>query len=68
MDETAPYSIKEAAALTGFSETFITKLFEHERGVIIWQVPRKRKRRKTYRTIKIPRRVFERVLRRLTVR
>jgi len=61
-----PYSIKEVAQLTGFSERTVTKLFEKEPGVLIYEVQRRRKRA-SYRTIRIPRRVYERVIRRYTV-
>ena len=66
MNETAPYTVKEVAALTAFSERTVIKMFENEKGVIIYEVPRLRKRA-SYRTIRIPRHVYERVLRRLSV-
>jgi len=37
--ETTPYSVAEVAALTGLSASTVTKLFEHEPGVIAYQVP-----------------------------
>jgi transcriptional regulator GlxA family with amidase domain len=61
-----PYTVAEVANLTGFSERTITKLFENEKGVLIYEVPRLR-RRAHYRTIRIPRPVYERVIRRLSV-
>lgn len=61
-----PYTVAEVAKLTGFSERTIIKLFENEKGVLIYEVPRLRKRA-TYRTIRIPRPVYERVIRRLSV-
>lgn len=61
-----PYSVAEVAALTGLSASTITKLFEDEPGVIVYQAPNLPRKRR-YRTIKIPRRVYERVLRRLSV-
>ena len=66
MNEDTPYTVKEVAALTAFSEATVTKIFEHEPGVIIYEIPRKRKRA-GYRNIRIPRHVYERVIRRLTV-
>lgn len=67
MDEVrTPYSVSEVAALTGFSEATVTKMFEHERGVLIYELPSKRTR-KSYRTIRIPRHVYERVIRRWSV-
>ncbi len=66
MNETAPYTVKEVAALTAFSERTVTKMFENEKGVLIYEVPRLRKRA-SYRTIRIPRHVYERVIRRISV-
>jgi hypothetical protein len=67
MDEvTTPYTIAEVKQLTGFSERTITELFEKEPGVIIYEVKRPRKRA-SYRTIRIPRHVYARVIRRYTV-
>ena len=47
----APYTVADAAKLTGLSRQIITRLFEQEPGVVI----------------RIPRRVIERVMRRHTV-
>ncbi|HZP62246.1 MAG TPA: hypothetical protein VFB28_02430 [Terriglobales bacterium] len=59
MEDITPYSVAEVSRLMGFSESTVTKLFEHEPGVLIYEVPRLRKR-KSYRTIRIPRHVYER--------
>lgn len=64
--ETTPYSVAEVAALTGLSARTVTKLFENERGVIVYEAPTLRRKRH-YRTIRIPRHVYARVLRRLSV-
>jgi hypothetical protein len=61
-----PYTVAEVAKLTGFSPQMVTRIFEDEKGVLIFQVARLRKRA-TYRTIRIPRHVYERVIRRLSV-
>lgn len=61
-----PYTVAEVAKLTGFSPQLVTRIFENEKGVLIFQTPRLRKRA-TYRTIRIPRHVYERVIRRLSV-
>ena len=66
MNETAPYTVKEVTALTAFSERTVIKMFENEKGVLIYEVPRLRKRA-SYRTIRIPRHVYERVIRRISV-
>jgi hypothetical protein len=62
-----PYSVAEVSAMTGLSARVITKLFETEPGVIVYEVPNPRRTRKHYRSIRIPRRVFERVMRGHTV-
>ncbi len=68
MNEIAtPYSVAEVSTLTGLSARTITKLFENERGTIVYEVPNARRKRASYRTIKIPRHVYERVMRRYTV-
>ena len=52
--------------MTGFSRDTITRMFEREPGTII--VPRpSTNRKRRYRSIRIPRTVYERVLRRFTV-
>ena len=66
MDQETPYTVKEVAELTGFSPQTVTKMFENEPGVIIYEEKRPRKRA-SYRTIRIPRHVYRRVLARLTV-
>ena len=63
--ENVPYSVAEVAALTHLSERTVIKLFENEKGVLIYEVKRPRKRA-SYRTIRIPRHVYERVIRRYT--
>ena len=62
-----PYSVAEVAALTGLSAATITKLFQDEPGVIAYQAPNLPRKRR-YRTLRIPRHVYQRVLRRLVVR
>ena len=54
-----PYSVAEVAALTGFSRQTVTRLFEDEPGV-----RPERMHKKPYRSIRVPRPVFERVVRR----
>jgi transcriptional regulator GlxA family with amidase domain len=63
----SPYSIAEVAALTGFSNRTVTKLFETEPGVIVYQASNPRRMRKGYRSLRIPRHVYQRVMRRLSV-
>jgi AraC-like DNA-binding protein len=64
MNEETPYSINDVAKLTGYSPQMVTRLFENESGVLI--VERQAKKR-NYRSIRIPRRVYERVIRKLSV-
>jgi hypothetical protein len=61
-----PYTIAEVKQLTGLSERTVTEMFENEPGVLIYEVKRPRKRA-SYRTIRIPRHVYARVIRRYTV-
>ena len=61
------YTVDEVAALTGFSRGTITRLFEHERGVLILGRPELLHKRR-YRSIRIPKAVYERVVHQLTVR
>jgi len=64
MDDETPYTINDVAKLTGYSPQMVTRLFENESGVLI--VERQAKKRK-YRSIRIPRAVYERVIRKLSV-
>jgi hypothetical protein len=59
MDETM-YSIKDVAKLLRLSPQTVTKIFEHEPGVIV--LPGGGPKR-SYRSFRIPKGVFERVLR-----
>jgi hypothetical protein len=54
------------AALTGFSRQTVTRIFEKEKGVLILEHLEKMHKR-GYRSIRIPRAVYERVVRRLSV-
>jgi transcriptional regulator GlxA family with amidase domain len=62
-----PYSVAEVSAMLGLSARTVTKLFERERGVIVYEFPNPWRKRKSYRTVRIPRHVYERVMRRLSV-
>jgi hypothetical protein len=61
-----PYTIAEVAAMTGFSKQTVTRFFEKEPGVLILARP-ERKHKRRYRSIRRPRSVYERVIRRSTV-
>jgi transcriptional regulator GlxA family with amidase domain len=59
-------TVAEVAALIGFSRQTVTRMFEREPGVLILaRLSTNRKR--SFRSIRIPRAVYERVVRRLTV-
>jgi excisionase family DNA binding protein len=57
--DTQTYTVAEVAQLMGYSRRTIIRLFEREPGVLIR--PGKR------RTLRIPRAVFQRVIRKLSV-
>jgi AraC-like DNA-binding protein len=67
MPEKLVYTVAEVAAMMGLSRSTVTRLFEHEPGVIILRRPERLHKRR-YRSIRIPRAVYEGVLRRLTIR
>ena len=62
----AVLTVAEVAVLTGFCKQTIINRFENEPGVLILERPEKMHKRK-YRSIRIPRAVYERVLRSLRV-
>ena len=57
-------TVADAAALSGLSGMTIRRLFEREPGVIILKRPEARFKR-SYKSIRIPRYVYERVIGRL---
>jgi predicted DNA-binding transcriptional regulator AlpA len=65
--EKQAYTVQEVAALTGFSRQTVTRMFEQERGVIILGRPESMHKR-PYRSIRIPRVEYERVIGRLKVK
>ena len=60
-----PYTVAEVAHMTGFSVPTVIRLFENEPGVLML---RRKTKNGWYRSIRIPRAVYERVLRRDLVR
>lgn len=60
------YTVSEAARLTGLSRQTITRMFEREEGVIVMRRSGASSSR-NYRSIRIPRPVYERVIRTLRV-
>jgi transcriptional regulator GlxA family with amidase domain len=63
-----PFTVAQIAAMMGLSPRIVTRLFEHEKGVLIYEAPNLRRKRKHYRTLRVPRHVYERVRQRYTVR
>lgn len=59
-------SIADVVMLTGFCKQTVINRFENEKGVLILERPETMHKRK-YRSIRIPRAVFERVLKSMTV-
>lgn len=66
MLEKAAYTVDEVARMTGLSRRTVTRMFEVERGVIVLEREEKTHKRR-YRSIRIPRAVYERVIRRISV-
>jgi hypothetical protein len=62
-----PLTVAEAAHRLGLSVRTVRRLFESERGVLLLTRPERVGYKKRYRSMRIPREVFERVLRRLAV-
>lgn len=53
--------------MMGLSRSAVTRLFKHEPGVIILKCP-ERMHKRSYRSIRIPRSAFDRVINRLVVK
>jgi DNA-binding transcriptional regulator GbsR (MarR family) len=60
-----PYTVGEIADMTGYSVQTVTRLFEREPGVLVIERKKKNGKRKSYRSIRIPVPVYERVLRKV---
>jgi hypothetical protein len=61
------YTVNDVAALTGLSRQTVTRMFEGERGVLVVGRPETLHKR-GYRSIRIPRAVYERVVGKLAVK
>lgn len=64
--EKQAYTVAQVSALMGFSQPTIIKLFEKEPAVLVITRPEKMHKRR-YRSIRIPRVVYERVIRKISV-
>jgi AraC-like DNA-binding protein len=60
--EKQAYTVAEVATMTGFSRQTVTRIFERERGVLIVGHSKTEKDKRSYRSIRIPRAVYERVI------
>lgn len=67
MQDKEAYTVAEVAAMTGFSRNTVIRMFEGERGVMILSRPELMHKRR-YRSIRIPRAVYQRVVDRLKVK
>ena len=61
------HTVAEIAQITGLSRQTITRVFENEPGVVILERTEQLHKR-GYRSIRIPNTVYERVIRRLTIK
>lgn len=67
MEDKPVYTVAEVARLMGLSIRTVQRFFLKEPGVLILERPAKLHKRR-YRSIRIPRFVYERVVGRLTVK
>jgi hypothetical protein len=61
------YTVAEVAVLMRASRSTVTRLFENERGVLVLDRP-ERMHKRCYRSIRIPRAVYECVVNQLSVK
>jgi len=60
------YTVAEVAVMLRLSRPTVTRLFEKESGVIMLNRPETMHKRR-YRSLRIPRHVYQRVLSRITI-
>jgi AraC-like DNA-binding protein len=61
-----PLTVAQIAVLMGFSRQTVTRLFRHEQGVLAINRPTQNRKRRSC-SIRIPRAIYDRVVRRLTL-
>jgi hypothetical protein len=61
------YTVVEVAGLTGYSRQTVTRMFENEKGVLV-MARSETTHKRGYRSIRIPRAVYQRVIERLTIK
>ena len=66
MAERSVYTVSQVAAMTGFSRGTVTRMFERERCILMLNRPESMHKRR-YRSIRIPRAVYDRVIAKLSV-
>lgn len=66
LEDKKSYTVAEVATLTGFSRQTVSNMFENERGVLVIDRPETMHKR-GYRSIRIPRHVYERVIKKVSV-
>jgi excisionase family DNA binding protein len=67
LDPDYSYSVKEAAQLLNVADETVRRIFEVEEGVLIFITPRKHRRSRVNRIIRIPGWVLQRYLERVRV-
>jgi predicted DNA-binding transcriptional regulator YafY len=67
MSEKNTLTVAEVAALIGFSRNTVKRMFERERGVLVLERSETMHKR-CYRSIRIPRTVYERVIVQISVK
>ncbi len=65
--EPTPLTVDQVVARLGLSRRTVIRIFENEPGVLVLARPETRNKRR-YRILRVPLRVFERVVKKLEVR
>lgn len=60
------YSVAEIAAFWNLSEDFVRRIFDKELGVLVFEDARPSRRKRRYRTLRVPQHVLDRVHRRIS--
>jgi hypothetical protein len=68
MRQPPPYTVAEVSHMLRLSAQTVTRLFEKEPGVIVLERKKPGRKRTSYRTIRIPHPVYERVCRRSLIK
>jgi hypothetical protein len=68
MRQPPPYTVAEVSHMLRLSAQTVTRLFEKEPGVIVLERKKPGRKRTSYRTIRIPHAIYERVCRRSLIK